>query len=119
MERPPRGATVCSMDGTRTAPGLPSLDGARLKWHLTAADTGGRMVRGEVWLAPWTPPHPEHRHGSERVELLAGAMELVVGGVAQVLRRGDVAHIPAGVAHSWGTAGPEELHFMFDLELNG
>ena len=107
MERPPTAATVCPMDGTRT------------KWHLTSEDTGGRMVRGEVWLAPWTPLHPQHSHGSERVELLAGAMELVVGGVGQVLRRGDVAHIPAGVPHSWGTAGAEELHFMFDLELNG
>ena len=107
MERSLRGATVCSMDGTRT------------KWHLTAEDTGGRMVRGEVWLAPGTPPHPEHAHGPERVELLAGSMELVLGGVGQVLRRGDVAHIPAGMPHSWGNPGPERLHFMFDLELNG
>ena len=107
MERSLRGATVCSMDGTR------------MKWHLTAEDTGGRMVRGEVWLAPGTPPHPQHAHGSERVELLAGSMELVLGGIGQVLRRGDVARIPAGTPHAWGNPGAEELHFMFDLELNG
>ena len=96
-----------------------SMDGIRTKWHLTSADTGGRMVRGEVWLAPGTPLHPEHEHGSERVELLAGSMELVLGGVGQVLRRGDVAHIPAGTRHCWGNAGAEVLHFMFELELNG
>jgi len=100
-------ATVCAMDGTQT------------KWHLTAEDTGGRMVRGEVWLPVGTGPHPEHTHGAERVELLSGSMELVLGGVGQVLRRGDVAYIPAGMPHSWCNAGPDVLHFMFDLELNG
>ena len=105
------------MDGTRTLPG--PADGPWLKWHLTAEDTGGRMVRWEVRLAPGTPLHPEHAHGAERVELLAGSMELVLGGIGQVLRRGDVADIPAGVPHSWGNPGAEELHFMFDLELNG
>ena len=107
MERSSGRATVCAMDGTQT------------KWHLTAEDTGGRMVRGEVWLPVGTGPHPEHAHGAERVELLSGSMELVLGGVGQVLRRGDVAYIPAGMPHSWGNAGPEVLHFMFDLELNG
>ena len=100
-------ATVCAMDGTQT------------KWHLTAEDTGGRMVRGEVWLPVGTGPHPEHTHGAERVELLSGSMALVLGGVGQVLRRGDVAYIPAGMPHSWCNAGPDVLHFMFDLELNG
>ena len=95
------------------------MDGARTRWHLTAEDTGGRMVRGEVWLAPGTPPHATHEHGDEWVELLAGSMELVLGGVGRVLRRGDAAHIPAGMPHSWGNPGPEVLHFMFDLELNG
>jgi quercetin dioxygenase-like cupin family protein len=89
------------------------------KWHLTAEDTGGRMVRGEVWLPADTPLHPQHVHGAERIELLAGTMDLVLGGIGQVLRRGDIAHIPAGIPHSWGNAGADVLHFMFDLELNG
>ena len=89
------------------------------KWHLTAEDTGGRMVRGEVWLPAGTPLHAAHVHGAERIELLAGSMDLVLGGIAQVLRRGDIADIPAGLPHSWGNAGPDVLHFMFDLELNG
>ena len=77
----------------------------RTKWHLTAEDTGGRMVRGEVWLPAGTPPHPEHAHGAERIELLAGSMDLVLGGIGQVLRRGDIADIPAGLPHSWGNRG--------------
>ena len=107
MERARPGARVWSMDVTQT------------KWHLTAEDTGGRIVRGEVWLPAGTPLHPVHEHGSEQVELLSGSMELVLGGVGQILRRGDVAHIPAGMSHAWGNAGAEVLHFMFDLELNG
>ena len=95
------------------------MDAARTKWHLTAEDTCGRMIRGEVWLPARTPPHAVHEHGSERIELLAGSMELVLGGTGQILRRGDVADIPAGMPHSWGNAGAEVLHFMFDLELNG
>lgn len=107
MERARSGATVSAMDTAQT------------KWHLTAEDTGGRLVRGEVWLPAGTPLHPLHEHGSERVELLSGSMELVLGGVGQVLRRGDVAHIPAGTWHCWGNAGAEVLHFMFELELSG
>jgi quercetin dioxygenase-like cupin family protein len=107
------------MDGAPAGARVSSMQAARTKWHLTAEDTGGRLVRGEVWLPAGTPLHPLHEHGIERVELLAGSMELVLGGVGQVLRRGDVAHIPAGTRHCWGNAGSEVLHFMFELELNG
>ncbi|NNF27098.1 MAG: cupin domain-containing protein [Gemmatimonadetes bacterium] len=46
-------------------------------------------------------PLPEHSHPHEQtVNVLAGTIELVVGGESHVLEAGDVLHIPGGVPHS-------------------
>jgi quercetin dioxygenase-like cupin family protein len=93
----------------------------RIRWHLTAAHTDGRLLRAELWIPAGTPARPRHTHPreEERVELLAGAMELEIGSERHVLNRGDGAVIPAGTPHSWRNPGTEVLHFMFDLELIG
>jgi quercetin dioxygenase-like cupin family protein len=93
----------------------------RIRWHLTAAHTDGRLLRAELWIPAGTPARPLHSHPceEERLELLAGAMELDVAAERHMLERGDEAVIPAGTPHSWRNPGPEVLHFMFDLELIG
>jgi quercetin dioxygenase-like cupin family protein len=93
----------------------------RIRWHLTAAHTDGRLLRAELWIPAGTPGRPRHSHPceEERLELLAGAMELEIGAERRTLGRGDGAVIPAGTPHSWRNAGTEVLHFMFDLELIG
>jgi quercetin dioxygenase-like cupin family protein len=93
----------------------------RIRWHLTAADTGGRLLRGELWIPAGPAPRALHSHPreEERIELLAGAMELDVAAERHVLGRGDEAVIPAGTPHGWRNPGTEVLHFMFDLELIG
>jgi quercetin dioxygenase-like cupin family protein len=103
-------ATVCphAHDGARPDP-IPLV--------LTAAETGGRLVRAELWAPPGCAPVPMHVHadGEERIELMAGAMWLRVGSTQQTLGPGDPATIPAGVAHAWANPGAEVLHFMFEL----
>ena len=110
MERAPRAGKLPSMPAR-----------SRIRWHLTAAQTGGRLLRAELWVPPGAAPRRVHRHPrhEERLELLAGALELEVDGVACALARGDVAVIPAGATHGWRNPGPDVLHFMFDLELIG
>ena len=34
---------------------------SRIRWHLTAADTEGRLLRGELWVPPGAPARPLHR----------------------------------------------------------
>jgi quercetin dioxygenase-like cupin family protein len=87
------------------------------RWHLTAADTGGRLVRVELWAPPGCAPAPTHVHegGEERIELLAGVMWLRAGATERTLGPGDPATIAPGVPHAWANAGAEVLHFMFQL----
>jgi quercetin dioxygenase-like cupin family protein len=87
------------------------------RWHLTAAETGGRLVRAELWAPPGCAAGPPHVHeeAEERVELLAGAMWLLAGRTQRTLGRGDAATVLAGVPHAWANAGAEVLHFMFEL----
>jgi|SRR5215218_9836283 len=90
-----------------------------LRWHLTLADTDGRLQRSELWIPPGAPAGPVHAHPreEERLELLSGTMELHVGGRRRTLERGDGTVIPAGAPHVWRNAGPGVLHFMVDLEV--
>jgi uncharacterized cupin superfamily protein len=94
----------------------------RIRWHLTAAHTDGRLLRAELWVPPGSPARPLHSHAleEERIELLGGTMELVAGGRRSTLRCGHAAVVIAPwTPHGWRNAGSDILHFMFDLELIG
>ena len=53
------------------------------------------------WEIEPNRPLPEHSHPHEQiVNVLEGAIELVVDGEAHVLNAGDVLFIPGGVPHS-------------------
>ena len=43
---------------------------------------------------------PPHSHGEQWGIVVDGEMELTIGGVARLYRKGDGYHIPAGVVHS-------------------
>lgn len=94
----------------------------RIRWHLTAAHTGGRLLRAELWVPAGTPARPLHSHPleEERLELLGGTMELAVGDERSTLGCGHSPVVIApGTPHGWRNAGADVLHFMFDLELIG
>ena len=57
--------------GTVSARWLPE---PRIRWHLTAAHTDGRLLRAELWVPPGTAARPPHSHPreEERLELLSG-----------------------------------------------
>jgi quercetin dioxygenase-like cupin family protein len=91
--------------------------GERLKWLVTSAESGGELVRAELWIRPGGGPAGQHVHrdGDEHVQLLAGRMELRVGRARRLLVRGDRATVPAGLPHCWRNAGAEELHAIAEL----
>jgi mannose-6-phosphate isomerase-like protein (cupin superfamily) len=92
--------------------------GERFKWHQTAADTGGRLVRIEAWVRPGGGASTEHVHrrSEERFELLAGRMSLEVAGRRRMLSAGERGTVPAGVPHRWWNAGSEELHALVEVD---
>jgi mannose-6-phosphate isomerase-like protein (cupin superfamily) len=88
--------------------------GGRVKWHLTAADTGGRLLRAEWWTPPGAGMRGErlHRSAEERIEILAGRMKAELDGRLVELGPGEHLAVPAGVRHRWWNSGDEELHFV-------
>lgn len=94
------------------------VTGERVKWLVTGEESGGELVRAEVWARPGGGHGERHVHpfSEERVELLAGRMELHVGRESRVLVKGDRAAIPAGAPHAWRNTGTQELHFICELD---
>jgi mannose-6-phosphate isomerase-like protein (cupin superfamily) len=94
------------------------VTGERFRWHLTEADTGGRLVRAEVWVRPGGGVFVEHLHpqSEERFEVLCGRMIVEQDGEPSVLLAGERARIPAGVPHRWRNGGDEELHLFLDVD---
>jgi mannose-6-phosphate isomerase-like protein (cupin superfamily) len=78
------------------------VTGERFRWHLTEADTGGRLVRAEAWVNPGGGVRTEHfhPHSGERFEVLSGRMTLERGGEPHVLLGGDRTAVAPGVRSS-------------------
>jgi mannose-6-phosphate isomerase-like protein (cupin superfamily) len=93
------------------------LTGERCKWHLTTAETDGRLARAELWIRPGRGALIRHayRWSEARFELLAGRMGLELSGRRRLLGAGDRATVPAGVPHRWRAEGDDELHFLAEL----
>ncbi len=98
------------------------VTGERCKWHLTAADTDGRMVRLELWVRPGGGSFERHIHprGDERFEILSGCCELTTGNDVLTLGPGDRGVVRAGVPHRWHNPHRERtLHCFVELDAPG
>jgi quercetin dioxygenase-like cupin family protein len=95
--------------------------GHRLRWHVTAADSAGRLARAELWCAAGSgaPHHHARPRTEERLELLAGALAVEVGGTVRVLRAGESIRLPAGVPHRWWVDGIAEAHVFVEVDAPG
>ncbi|NJB86778.1 quercetin dioxygenase-like cupin family protein [Lewinella marina] len=80
--------------------------GDRMTFKLTGADTAGQLTMIEETNDPGVmiPPHI-HDNEDEIFRVLEGELELTVGDQTTILRAGDMAFGPRGVAHSWKTVG--------------
>lgn len=101
---------------TRPEPPSASIEGLVLRGAGPVpmyADTGGRTVLVDPGRIRVTEVLTE-RHGSnglmvhddhsELVYVLAGKVEVVVGGESTTLAEGDSIHYPAGTPHAWSSA---------------
>jgi quercetin dioxygenase-like cupin family protein len=91
--------------------------GERVRWLLRAGDTGGELVRLEMWTSPGggVLGRHVHRRSEERFQVLSGRLLLEVDGEQRVLLAGEHASVPAGVPHRWRNGGPEELHTIIEV----
>jgi mannose-6-phosphate isomerase-like protein (cupin superfamily) len=92
--------------------------GERVKWHVTSADSDGRLVRAEMWVRPGgaVPMKHVHRRSDERFEIIGGTLGVDIGGERTELVQGDRATVPAGTPHAWWNAGEDEVHVMVEIE---
>jgi quercetin dioxygenase-like cupin family protein len=84
--------------------------GQRIRFQLSAEDTGGELVQIESTNPPTGVPEPEHVHPYQesRVEVLEGTLLFVVDGEERRLGPGDSLTIPAGVPHHFVNDGDED-----------
>lgn len=95
--------------------------GEQIRWHLTAADTGGAVARAE-WRVPagcsigvvHIDPYAE-----ERVEVLAGTLTGEVAGRTVTLGPGESCTAPAAPGRHWANAGAGELRVMLEVAPAG
>ena len=80
---------------------------------LSGADTGGAYCLLEVGLAPGMGvPRHTHTHEDESYFVLAGELEVTVGGKAFVLKPGDSLVAPRDIPHQLRNSGDVENHYL-------
>ena len=81
----------------------------RIVFRRTAGETGGRLLRLEMFAAPGGAAPPEHLHPrqEERFETVSGVLRARVGGQERDLRAGQSMVVPPGVPHTWWIDGEE------------
>jgi mannose-6-phosphate isomerase-like protein (cupin superfamily) len=82
----------------------------------TAAESGGRWTLLEIELAPGggNALHIHHRF-AERFTVVEGELEVQTGRASTVLRPGDSAVAPAGVAHRFSNPTNRVVRFRAEL----
>lgn len=94
------------------------LSGERIVLRKTAAETGGRLLSFELFLAPGahvpsTHAHPEQE---ERFTVLEGRMRFRVGTRSLIAEPGETVSVPPGKVHAFANAGPGSAHLMVEVQ---
>lgn len=98
---------------------MPKFNAASAESHYVLGETLRPMLTNamgsaiEIFDTTGTPGGgpPLHVHPWEEVYyVLAGEMDVLIDGATTRLAAGDIAHVPAGVAHGYTTI--DETHFL-------
>jgi quercetin dioxygenase-like cupin family protein len=103
-----RGRTMTSIAPGETLEN--PVTGERFTFTDTAATSGGELLAFDFGLRPGGAVPIPHVHPvqTERFEVLEGSMRFRVGLRTRIAGPGDVVEVPAGVAHSFANAGPDQ-----------
>jgi quercetin dioxygenase-like cupin family protein len=88
-------------------------------WWKTLIDgdaTGSRALTfGVARLEPGEALHEHHHDQAEVYLVLAGAVEVTIGGATRPARAGCAVFIPGGARHACRNPGPAEARFAYVL----
>jgi quercetin dioxygenase-like cupin family protein len=89
----------------------------RIVFRRTAGETGGRLLRLEMFASPGGAAPPEHLHPrqEERFETVSGVLRARVGGEERALRAGQSMVVPPGVPHTWWIDGEEDARVVVEF----
>ena len=90
--------------------------GETLTWVVTAADSGGSLLRVDVVMEPGRPGPPVHVHRAfpEHHDVKAGRLAIVLDGQERVLEAGATIDIPRGTPHTFRVVGDEQVRTVVD-----
>jgi quercetin dioxygenase-like cupin family protein len=90
--------------------------GESIEYTVVAEDSDGRLVRFN-WRSVPRGVITEHVHPyqEERFIIAAGAAHFTFNGEPRVARAGETIVVPAGVRHSEGNPGPEDVEGVVEL----
>lgn len=100
---------------------LNSVTRERAAVLLSAADSGGKLVRAELWAPPGGRVAFPHIHPgqTERFEVLAGTLGVRKGKEVFTASAGDSITIPPGMVHDWWTQGDAPAQVVVEVSPAG
>jgi mannose-6-phosphate isomerase-like protein (cupin superfamily) len=95
--------------------------GESLTFVVTAADSDGSLLRVDVVMEPGRPGPPVHVHRtfSERHDVQAGRLAIVVDGQERVLEAPAAIDIPRATPHTFRVVGDEPVRTVVDYAPPG
>ena len=91
--------------------------GERVVVRLGTHESGGEFLVADLYLRPGAAVPAEHIHPAidEQFTVLRGRVGFRVNGVESVAKEVTTVRVPAGVAHDWWNAGPDEAHVRVEI----
>ena len=95
--------------------------GEALTFVVTAAESGGALLRVDVRMEPGRPGPPVHVHRtfSERHDVREGRLAITLAGAERVLEAGSSIDIPASTPHTFRVVGDEPVRTVVDYAPPG
>lgn len=92
------------------------VSGERIRIRTSAAESGGKLLSWELWLAPGgrVPSGHVHPGQEERFTVLRGQLRFRVGWRSRVVGPGQAVTVPPGAPHHFANAGPDEAHVLVE-----
>lgn len=84
---------------------------------VSSADSGGELLRAELWSPPGgrvAAPHT-HPRQTERFEVLEGRLGVRYGSDTDVLGAGGAVEVPPGTVHDWWTHGDVPARVLVEI----
>lgn len=115
VREPRSGGTLPDMP-TET-PTYTTVDGDRVRFLRTSAETGGKLLEMHMAYAPHPKAPPLHLHPvqDEHFEVLKGSVWTRVGGVERTYAAGEAFDIPAGTPHAMRPADGDGAEVIWQV----